>query len=185
MMTERSNDKVNIIPNDSANLFVAPFKNLIERFIIEHLDGPDKNNIINKLNLRIELCKEDQDYTPGKMTIDEDYLSPLIYIYEGGLEVEYQHFFRKGWSFDQFRLQVLFHELSHMVLHLSDIEGIMPLFKSDSNESHFDADVERLCNVMAERYLRRTGYLGDSANNLYFAPESFKHTILGKYHISD
>lgn len=159
-----------LVPNDSAKMLVKENCELIHQFIIEHLDGLDKQQLLESLNIRIEQYEGNQNLSAGEIKVSKDYWDPLITLYKDALMIELADPYWQGWSFNQLRLLVLFHELSHMVILLSDIEGNMPFFKSKDNIFWIDPEEETLCNVMAERFLRRNGFFSN-VKNVYFSPD--------------
>lgn len=147
-----------IVANDSAKELVEEHHDLIYKFITEHLGGSNKEDLLENLIIRIEQQKGNREIA-GLCKVGEDVYNPLIVLYEEGIKAELPETYFWGCTFDQFRMHILFHKLSLMVNRLSDIEGNSSYFKSD--ELRKEPAEESMCNVLAERYLRLNGFLGD------------------------
>ena len=151
--------QMKILANETAKELVEEHHDLIYNFIVEHLGGSDKQDLLENLNIRIEQQKGNREISPGICSVKEDFYNPVIILYEEGLKAELPETHFWGCTFDQLRMHVLFHELSHLVIWLSDIEGNMSFFKSD--EARNDPKEEAICNSLAERYLKLNGFLSD------------------------
>jgi hypothetical protein len=151
--------QMKIVANDSAKDLVEEHYDLIYKFITEHLGGSGKVDLLENLTIRIEQQKGNREIAPGYCKVGEDIYNPLIILYEDAIKAELPETYFWGCTFDQFRMHVLFHELSHLVNWLSDSEGNKTFFKS--NELQKDSPEESVSNELAERYLRLNGFLGD------------------------